>query len=213
MQLDQRSYWDKAAHTKVFNHPLNSTWLEEIPRDVPLLDVGCGYGRIVGELEKMGFEKLLGVDPSKEMIQKAKTHVPFADFQVMEPGILPFPDQRVAGVFLFAVLTCIPHTEDQMALIQEIHRVLIPGGFVYVSDLLLNEDQRNRSRYEKALESYPCYGVFELPEGAVCRHHTESYLKDTLFQSFSLQKETRFQVKTMNGNDANAIQLLLMRPI
>ena len=55
----------------------------------------------------------------------------------------------------------------------EIRRVLRPGGILYVNDFLLFTDDRNKARYEKFNNKYGEYGVFELPEGAVCRHHDE----------------------------------------
>jgi SAM-dependent methyltransferase len=62
--------------------------------------------------------------------------------------VLPFCDRSFDAVVLFTVLTCIPFDEDQIALLAEIRRTLRPGGLLYISDLLLNSDERNIERYK-----------------------------------------------------------------
>jgi 2-polyprenyl-3-methyl-5-hydroxy-6-metoxy-1,4-benzoquinol methylase len=64
----QTAYWDGAATTKTFTHPLYTPWLGEIGRDAEILDYGCGYGRTMEALEREGFSNLAGVDTSTGMI-------------------------------------------------------------------------------------------------------------------------------------------------
>src|ERR1051326_4217048 len=86
-------------------------------------------------------------------------------------------DHSFHAVLLFTVLTCIPEDDGQRALLAEIRRVLRPGGLLYISDLLINSDARNVERYQGHAEEYGMYGVFELPQGAVVRHHQEEWIK------------------------------------
>ena len=81
------------------------------------------------------------------------------------------------------------------------------GGLLYVSDLLVNNDQRNRQRYEQYAEAYDCYGVFELPEGVVVRHHEREWI-DKLTSPFQQLEYEPFKVTTMNGNISAAFQYL-----
>ena len=85
------------------------------------------------------------------------------------------------------MLTCIVSNGDQKQLISEIYRILKPGGIVYVNDFLLNTDERNTLRYLQYQEQFGIYGAFELPEGAVVRHHSEEWIKE-LFCNF--EKDT-----------------------
>lgn len=41
----QIPYWDCAAATKTFTHPLHLPWLGGISKHAAILDYGCGYGR------------------------------------------------------------------------------------------------------------------------------------------------------------------------
>ena len=73
---------------------------------------------------------------------------------------------------------------------------------MYVNDFLLNQDERNLTRYQKFEEKYGCYGVFELPEGAIVRHHSEDWI-NTLLKAFSRKEYGRLTFTTMNGNKSN----------
>jgi hypothetical protein len=116
-------------------------------------------------------------------------------------------------LLLFAVLTCVPDDEEQRALMAEVSRLLKPGGLVYVSDVLLQEDARNRERYERGAQSHGVYGVFETGDGAVCRHHERAHLLGLIAEfGFAVVEEREIAVATMNGNVANGIQILARKP-
>lgn len=91
--------------------------------------------------------------------------------------------------------------------LSEIKRVLKPQGILYVNDFLLNTDERNLLRYTKFKETYRIYGVFGLPEGAVCRHHDETWIKQ-LLKDFSEQEYNRLTFTTMNGNKSNGFYFI-----
>ena len=96
--------------------------------------------------------------------------------------------------------TSLPDGDVQGALVDELNRVLAPGGLLYVSDLLWQDDERNRDRYEAhALQFGTPYGVFATDDGAVCRHHDIAELR-TLLSDFDLVDERRIEVATMNGH-------------
>ena len=81
-------------------------------------------------------------------------------------------------------------------------RVLKPQGILYVNNFLLNVDEQNLSRYEKFKEIYGVYGVFELPEDAVCRHHDEKWSRQ-LLRDFSQLDYSHVTCTTMNGHISN----------
>ncbi|NGO11480.1 class I SAM-dependent methyltransferase [Streptomyces sp. HC44] len=210
-ELDsQTAYWDKAAATgtKRFAHPLHMPWLNNVSRDAAILDYGCGYGRIMNDLAQQGFNNLSGVDASPGMIARARQLHPTMQFAVLdEPPTLACADASVDVILLFAVLTCIPDDRAQRRLISELSRVLKPGGLLYVSDLLLQDDQRNCDRYAEFAERYGTYGVFRTDDGAVCRHHPREWFT-ALLAGFDSIDTRRITVATMNGHEAEGIQIL-----
>jgi SAM-dependent methyltransferase len=204
----QKSYWDRVAQQKRFSHPLHLEWLEcYLNSRARVLDYGCGYGRTLGELAQAGYQNVVGVDFSAGMLARCRQEFPQVSLVRNDEGSLPFESDSLDAVLLFATLTCIPQNEAQRALIAEVERVLRPGGLLYISDLLLNEDARNRERYERYSKVYGTYGIFELPEGVVVRHHRREWIEE-LTASFTRLEYEPFSVITMNGNTSAAFQYL-----
>jgi SAM-dependent methyltransferase len=204
----QIGYWDRVANEKRFSHPLRLNWLARYStEEARILDYGCGYGRTLAELSHAGFQNLVGVDFSAAMLARARAAAPRSALIRNDGQSLPFKDDCIDAVLLFAVLTCIPDNKEQRQLLAEVERVLRPGGLLYLSDVLVNTDQRNRERYERDAEKYECYGVFELPEGVVVRHHSREWIAELTGSFQQLEYET-FTVTTMNGNASAAFQYL-----
>jgi SAM-dependent methyltransferase len=209
----QTAYWDGVAPTKTFTHPLHRPWLDDLSRRSAILDYGCGYGRTLETLAQDGFDHLSGVDTSAGMIARAQDLHPTMRFASLPtPPALDSPDTSIDVVILFAVLTCIPGDDAQRGLIAELSRVLKPGGLLYLSDYLLQEDPRSVDRYARDAQRHGTYGVFETSDGAVCRHHSADWFP-TLLADFDLTDTRPITVATMNGHEATGIQILAAKPM
>jgi hypothetical protein len=105
------------------------------------------------------------------------------------------------------VLTCIPTDTGQRDLAAELRRLLRPGALLYLSDMCIQDDERNRARYARFAAKYGVYGIFETDDGAVCRHHEPGWLRELLtgFEPVVCQD---ISVQTMNGHPAHVTQLL-----
>ncbi|WP_027344193.1 class I SAM-dependent methyltransferase [Hamadaea tsunoensis] len=210
----QLAYWDGVGATKTFTHPVDHDWLAGVRRDARVLDYGCGYGRVMAELAERGFTDVSGVDLSPALIERGRRSRPDLEFAVLEspPGLERAP-ASVDLVLLFAVLTCVPDDAGQRALVAELRRVLAPGGLLYVSEPVRQDDERNRSRYAAHAERFGTpYGVFTTDDGAVCRHHDLPSLRG-LLSDFEPVRERTIDVTTMNGHRSQAVQLLVrLRP-
>lgn len=207
--MKQQDYWDNVSEKKEFTTPFQADGFSKyVKQDSYILDVGCGYGRTLNELYHSGYQNLIGIDFSSGMIERGKEQFPYLDLRVKkEADKIALPDASVDAAILFAVLTCIRTNEEQEQLLSEIKRVLKPNGILYVNDFLLNTDERNLSRYAKYKEIYGVYGVFELPEGAICRHHDESWIKQ-LLNDFSELEYNHLTFTTMNGNKSNGFYFI-----
>src|ERR1035437_873440 len=175
----QVPYWDSVAGEKRFSHPLRLARLtRHISSRARILDFGCGYGRTLAELVCAGYENVVGVDFSFRMLKCCRSQLRDVRLVQNYGQTIPLQNHSVDLVLLFAVLTCIPRNEDQRDLLREIRRVLSPGGLLYISDLLLNHDRRNLERYDRYADEYGTYGIFELPDGVVVRHHRKEWIED-----------------------------------
>jgi SAM-dependent methyltransferase len=203
----QIEYWNRIGPTKLFSHPVNveqlSRWIAPTSR---ILDYGCGYGRVLGILKSSGYDSLIGVDPAAAMIAAARQNFPAVSFEVLRD----FRNVNLAGasvdaVLLFAVLTSVPTDDGQRAILAEITRVLRPGGVLYISDMWLQADARNAERYAAGEKKYGIYGVFDLPEGLIVRHHTREWIEKLTLRYKVLALE-EIEVQTMNRHPATAFQ-------
>lgn len=208
----QLNYWDTEGTRKAFAHPLNlervGQWLSPESR---ILDFGCGFGRCLGKLFEAGYRNLIGFDFSPAMIEAARRRFPEIAFQELQSTTVPLPDSSVHGAILFSVLTCVPTDDGQRSILAELHRVLRPGGLLYISDLWLQHDERNLSRYARDEVKYGTYGVFDLPEGVTVRHHDPRWI-ETLTSDFETIAVDHIEVVTMNGNPARAFQWFGVKP-
>lgn len=206
------SFWDAAATAKKFTHPLDAVrlreWLEPGSR---ILDFGCGQGRLCVELDALGYAQVVGVDSSPEMIARARASCPRYELLVSDGRALPFADASFDAVLLFAVLTCIPDGAAQKNLVASLKRVLRPGGLLLVSDYPLQEDARNRERYQHFAGELEPFGTFRLPGGPVLRHHAREWF-DELLAEFELRHREERDVLTMNGNPARVLQIWAENP-
>lgn len=210
--MNQKLYWDSVSEKKEFTTPFQiEEFAKFVDKDSVILDVGCGYGRTLEELHQLGFKHLIGIDFSDDMIKRGKKQFSHLDLRVKKDAAIDLADESADAVILFAVLTCIASNEEQKKLIAEISRVLKPGGILYVNDFLLNTDERNTKRYDAyKKENGGEYGTFALPEGAVCRHHDEKWMKELLESEGGFEQKAfeHLTFTTMNGNKSNGFYFI-----
>ncbi len=111
--------------------------LMHVPADARVLDVGCGSGwasRLIAEYALNG--RVTGIDISDEMIRLARESsllFPNVDYQVASAEQLPLDNGEFTHAFSMESLY---YYANIPAALNEIHRVLQPGGlFVTVIDL------------------------------------------------------------------------------
>jgi 2-polyprenyl-6-hydroxyphenyl methylase/3-demethylubiquinone-9 3-methyltransferase len=96
-----------------------------------LLDVGCGGGLLAEEFARLGFE-VTGIDPAPETIDTARAHAASSglsiEYQTGSGEHLPFADGAFDHVACCDVLE---HVDDVDRVIEEIARVLKPGGLFF----------------------------------------------------------------------------------
>jgi len=214
MTMDgQLEYWNSLPEDKEFTTDFKlEAFAAHVSREARILDVGCGYGRLLGGLAAAGYHNLRGVDVSENLLRRGRALHPGIKMELQRPGKLDFPDDSFDAVLLCAVLTCIPDDGGQRRLVDEIFRVLKPGGMLYCNDFLLNCDRRNLERYHRLEPVYGCYGVFELPGGAVVRHHSAEHIRN-LFGHFKEAVFEEVEFHTMNNHTSRGFYSLWAKPI
>jgi MPBQ/MSBQ methyltransferase len=129
-------YWDNA------NSPREASWrlMEKLIEFLPgtqgrLLDVACGQGATtLFFAEHFSPENITGINISQKQLDSAIERVPEATFLLMDAVELDFPDSS------FDVVSCVEaafHFDTRERFLREAHRVLKPGGWIVLSDLLM----------------------------------------------------------------------------
>lgn len=91
-----------------------------------ILDLGCANGYSTSQIDKFAPQaEIFGIDISEKLIRFAKKKYPKFKFLVADAGNLPFPDKNFDTVVCTEVLE---HLVSPQKVLQEIHRVLVPGG-------------------------------------------------------------------------------------
>lgn len=112
----------------------------------PVLDVGCGRGRLLGALLARGAPpgRLHGVDLLADRVADARVRYPGVDVRQGDGRVLPFGDRSMAAVVMCTVLSSVPDPAVRAGIVAEALRVLAPGGVLAVYDLRIRS-VRNRA--------------------------------------------------------------------
>ncbi len=116
-----------------------------------VLELGCGVGRIGKELAS-DCAHWTGVDISEQMIGHAKQRMAGMDnvgfHQLQRSSLDMIPDASIDKAYSLAVL-CHMDKEDLYLYLEELYRVLAPGGMIYVDTWnLANPTGWKRWQYE-----------------------------------------------------------------
>ena len=94
-----------------------------------VIDVGCGSGWFSGALAEAGFAAT-GVDVATEPLRRARERFPQLELVLAGEHELPFAANSFDGAWLGEVLE---HVQDGIGLLEQVARVLVPGGRLVVS--------------------------------------------------------------------------------
>ncbi len=94
-----------------------------------VLDVGCGSGWFADALAQAGFA-VVGVEVAAEPLRRARARFPGLQLALVGERQLPFGAGSFDGAWLGEVLE---HVQDGVGLLEEVARVLVPGGRLALS--------------------------------------------------------------------------------
>lgn len=126
----------------------------------PLLELGCGGGRIALGLWREGWARVTPTDVSPAMVELAdavfaQAGCPFRATQA-DARRLPYPDAAFAGaIFGFNGLMCIPGAGARREALAEIRRAVRPGGRLL---LTAHDRELGENRHRWAAEPAPTEG-------------------------------------------------------
>jgi SAM-dependent methyltransferase len=116
---------------KPFDRALLAAFVELVPRDLPVGDVGCGPGHVAGHLAGLGRDTV-GIDLSPAMIDIARRRYPQLAFRTGSMLQLPVADSAWSGaVAMYSIIHL--SAEERRAACGELARVVRPEGIVMIA--------------------------------------------------------------------------------
>ncbi|MDD4955680.1 MAG: arsenite methyltransferase [Candidatus Omnitrophica bacterium] len=178
----------------------NPVALASLKKGEVVLDLGSGAGfdaflaaQKVGETGRV-----LGVDMTKEMVEKARSNAAKGNYKNVEFRLgeiekLPVENGSIDAIISNCVINLSP---DKKSVFEEAFRVLKPGGRLMVSDLVLVKELPKAIR--DSVEAY--VGCLA---GATFKKDYLQFIKEAGFEKVDIVGETFYPVEAM-ANDATA---------
>jgi len=208
------SYKKKDEDSIKFTSPLvPKKFLKFIKKEDKILDLGCGYGRVLEYLYQESYRNLTGIDPSKKLIQRARLNLKSKNISGINLKVGTIKDikkEKFKVIIICAVIEYIPTAQERIKFVSLLSRLLQKDGLVYIETFV--RDNKNKKLYKKATEKGFSFGSLILPDKKLILFH-DSYLGiDYLFKNkFKkvLSKKTSFS--TWTGKKTEGYEVLFRK--
>jgi SAM-dependent methyltransferase len=157
-----------------------------------VLDLGSGAGiDAILAAQKVGEKgKVIGVDMTEEMVEKAKENakkqgIKNVEFLLGEIENLPIADNSVDTIITNCVINLTP---DKTKTFSEAYRVLKPGGKIYLSDIVLLEELTKEQKNNKELIS-GCVAGALLKEDYLGKIKSAGFGVNVLYENAGISKQ------------------------
>ena len=174
----------------------NPVSFSKIKEGDTVLDLGSGAGiDCFLAAEKVGEKgKVIGIDMTKEMIEKAESNAKKRGYKNIEFILgdiekLPLKDKTIDIIITNCVINLTP---DKTKTFKEAYRVLKPGGRIYLSDIVLLEELSEEQRNNKDL-------LAGCVAGALLREDYLNKIKEAGFSVNILRENKEISKDQYNG--------------
>jgi ubiquinone/menaquinone biosynthesis C-methylase UbiE len=106
--------------------PLLAKWIQRLPADARLLDLGCGGGQDAGDLDRRGY-RVMGVDRTSALLSEGRRRYRSLSLVRADFRFLPFQAKSFDGLWAGASLMHLPKPDARRTL-ADLYRLVRPGG-------------------------------------------------------------------------------------
>lgn len=182
----------------------NPTGMGEIKEGDVVLDLGSGAGfDCFLAAKKVGAAgKVIGVDITEEMIDKAQTNVKKygcknVEFRLGDIEKLPIDDNTIDVVISNCVINLV---QDKSKVFKEAYRTLKKGGKMYVSDIVLLKNLSDEQKNDEKLIA-GCVG------GALLKEDYLKIIKDAGFKVKILSEDKDISKRQYQGASLESLKI------
>jgi SAM-dependent methyltransferase len=124
--VEARSFWCRSRN-RIIRYLFER--FTDRSRILNVLEIGCGIGGVIGELQRLPNLRLTGSEVSLHGLRFARARLPAVDFIQLDATIMPFTDEfDVIGAF-----DVLEHIEADQRVIRKVFDALRPGGMFFVT--------------------------------------------------------------------------------
>lgn len=186
------------SKTRVNPWPGTSNFINKLPTESTLLDIGCGNGRNMFLRNDI---KTIGLEMSKDLcnIVKEKGGIVFHGNMIK----LPFEDNSIDNIICIAVYHHLDNNEDRKKALNEMYRVLKPNGQVFIQVWAMEQPITSRRKFLKRDEYVP----WKNKDGTVLQRYYRIYPKGELESEIN-NLEPRFKINSVIYEEGNWINII-----
>ena len=186
-----------------FTSPLPDLTKFQTSKNMKILEIGCGYGRILKHLSNLCFNDLTGIDISPELIARAKVETSKNIHYICESPLEFEFTYTFDLVIMCGVLEYFNEGNDRNNLASKIHSILNKGGYLYLESFVVDY-KSNGLQYLKNFFSLGDLHFLSLNSGKKIKHLRPREI-DILFESNNLTKiySKKSLFRTWNDDMAN----------
>jgi ubiquinone/menaquinone biosynthesis C-methylase UbiE len=165
--------------------------VQHIKNGDSVLEIAPGAGYLSIELSKLGKYEITGLDISRDLVEIASRNAKEAgvdiDFRQGSVSNMPFTEK--AFDFIVCILA-FKNFKEPLKALEEMHRVLKPGGTALIMDLNRNASMRATKTVAEnmgltGMRAYVAGAIQR--QGAYTRKEYESFISQTEFKAFAIK--------------------------
>lgn len=180
--------------------------LECIPKDAKILDLACGYGRVLKYFSEKGYRNLTGNDISENLIARARQNVPEGNF--VGGDMTEFDShEKFDLIILMGAIEYVLEDEGQEKFLSLIRDMLPDGGYLYLESFVL-DNFAFLKQYIRGFLRHLHWGRFINSRGYDCHHNSIASLRLLILEQFEIVIEMRRKIRTWSGKLVNGYSVL-----
>ena len=183
------------------------------PTNSFIIDVGCGYGRVCKTLEDNGYKKIIGVDSSNILLQRAIQQLPNTKLFLADALELPLKDLTFDHAISFGLINCLIKKKQVNKLITEMNRIIKPGGYWFINGYARNDSPYFEKKYEGGYKIYKTRRVFKSNNNITFRHYSIAEIINMVDPFFDLIHYERKELLSMHQTRKVAGYSLILKKI
>jgi ubiquinone/menaquinone biosynthesis C-methylase UbiE len=186
--------------TRVFPWPKTKDFLDSLPVNSNVLDIGCGNGRNMFYRQNLN---MTGLELTEELCQIVREK----GGEIKQGNMinLPFEDNSFDYIICVAVYHHLENDIDRQKALNEMYRVLKPNGKVFIEVWAMEQPKRSRRKFTKRDEMVP----WKNPKGELLGYRYYHIYRNGDLEEEINRLESNFKLNQVIYEEGNWINILV----